>query len=1188
MRFVLKKLLAIVTHAQVLVVLLAFALMVFFSYRFMSAIERRHLLRDVDNVISNTQAYIEADLMEPETTLSVIAENVRAMILRGVGFNEVCEYLTDTTKYITTDERMMSYATRVYGVFDKFGGELWPGLAWTPPDDYVPQERPWYIAAVEANGKVGVTEPYLNRMLDSICITFARRIFDEEGQPLGVVCLDVLLDRIREYAVNAYVTEGSYGILLDKDFNVLAHPHPAYLGKHLRQMNDGASIQEDLLSGKSVIERKATDYNGNDSVLFVRQLKNGWYMGIIAYAKKYYQSVTDIGIILIMLGTALAAVLCTILLSIVAGKKKAEERTKIMLDATPLCANFWDKNYHNIDCSQEAIKLFEMQSKKEYLDRFNELSPEYQPDGKLSGEKSLELLKKTFDEGYCRFEWMHRKLNGEQIPCEITLIRVRFRNDYMVAGYTRDLREMKSIMEKMRDADECSKVLFDATPLSCFMIDNKNKIVECNEETARLFGLQDKSRFIDNVFDFFPEYQPTGELSKEKIIKYVDEAFEEGCCRFEWLHQKLNGEHIPTEVTLVRVKYMGEYAVACYIRDLREIKAMIAEMRRAEIAEESNKAKSDFLAKMSHEIRTPMNAILGITEIQLQDDTLPPVTKEALGRIYNSGDLLLGIINDILDLSKIEAGRLELVLTQYDVASMIHDIVLLNIMRYESKPIEFKLDVNETVPSVLVGDELRIKQILNNLLSNAFKYTQEGRIDLSVFIEPEKREEGSDVGLVFRISDTGQGMTEEQVRKLGDKYTRFNIETNRTTEGTGLGMNITLNLIQMMKGDIEIESTPGMGSTFTVRLPQGDAGFAPFGKEWAENLEQLNISKTAKTRNAQITREFMPYGRVLVVDDVETNIYVARGLMAPYGLSIDSALSGFEAIDKIRDGGVYDIVFMDHMMPKMDGIEAAKLIRGMGYKKPIIALTANALAGQAEMFLTNGFDGFISKPIDIRQLNAMLNKLIRDKQPPDVLENARRQKNTLYVSVKQKPSSIDQQLADFFVRDAEKAAEILETICINRCRRADDISMLVINAHAMKSALANIGEQELSEKALKLEQAGRERNTELILSEVPLFLEALEEVIEKNKPKPDVEEAETLDDVTEDARRFLRERLLVIQAACSRYDKRTAKETLAEIKEKSWPQPTRERLNTIAVHLLHSEFEEATMIAQELIPNVIP
>ncbi|MDR1836980.1 MAG: response regulator [Treponema sp.] len=1179
MRSIIKTLWKVVTHVQVLVVFLAFALMVFISYYFMSGIERKHMLRDVDNAIANTQAHIEADLLEPEATLGIIAENIRDMILNGASFDEVSKYIKNTTKYITSDEQMMSYVTRVYGVFDSFGGKMSSGTEWIQPDDYVPQERPWYKTALEAKGKVGITEPYQNRIQNDTCITFSRQIFDDDGNQIGIICLDILLDRIREYAVNTFVTEGSYGVLMDSNYNVIAHPHPSYLGKHMSQINDGPAIQDDLEHGLEVSERMSKDFNGNASVLFIRQLKNGWYMAIIAYAKKYYQSVTDIGFILVVLGLVLAAVLSAILLNIVHARKKAEERTRVMLDATPLCANFWDRNFNNIDCSQEAVKMFGLSSKKEYLERFGELSPAYQPDGKPSKEKGLEYVQRAYEEGHCRFEWLHCNLKGELIPCEITLVRVNYRNEYMVCGYTRDLRELKSMMTKMREADECTQVLFDATPLSCFMVDNQSRLLECNQETVRLFGLADKNEYINNFFNFFPEYQPSGEISREKFSGYLNEAFNEGYCRFEWMHQKLSGEAIPTEVTLVRVKFRSEYAVAGYIRDLRELKAMIAEMRRAEIAEESNKAKSEFLAKMSHEIRTPMNAILGITEIQLQDETLPSVTKDALERIYNSGDLLLGIINDILDLSKIEAGKLELVPVQYEIASLIHDTVKLNVMRYEGKAIEFVLNVDENIPAVLIGDELRLKQILNNLISNAFKYTYEGMINMSISLD-EQSSSGTSVMLVFTVSDTGQGMTGEQVRKLGDKFARFNMEANRKTEGTGLGMNITRNLIELMKGELSVESTPGMGSIFKVRLPQTCAGFAPLGKKLADNLMQLNIKNTAKMRNAQIAQEFMPYGRVLVVDDVETNLYVARGLMSPYGLSIDTALSGFEAVEKIRGGFDYDIIFMDHMMPRMDGIETVKIIRGLGYARPIIALTANALAGQAEMFLKNGFDDFISKPIDIRQLNAALNKYVRDIQPPEVIEESRRQKSNMFPQIKT-PAILEPQLAEFFVRDAEKALSVLEAICRNKCRRGDDIPVLVINVHAMKSALANIGEAELSLTADKIEKAGRDRDITTLLDELPAFLEFLKNVVERLKSAEDENEEELSASGAEIDRPFLREKLLAIKDACASLDKKTAKAALAELKQKIWPRSIKEQLSAIAERLLHSEFDEAAVIAQE-------
>jgi len=579
---------------------------------------------------------------------------------------------------------------------------------------------------------------------------------------------------------------------------------------------------------------------------------------------------------------------------------------------------------------------------------------------------------------------------------------------------------------------------------------------------------------------------------------------------------------------------------------------------------------------MSHEIRTPMNAILGITEIQLQDAALPSATKEALERIYNSGDLLLGIINDILDLSKIEAGKLELFPAQYDISSLIYDTVKLNIMRYESKPIKFELEVNENLPSVLIGDELRIKQILNNLISNAFKYTHEGRINMTLSLE--QGGDSSNITLVFVISDTGQGMTAEQVRKLGDKFSRFNTEANRMTEGTGLGMNITQNLIKLMNGNMSIESTPGMGSTFTVRLPQRCTGAPPIGKEQAENLMQLNIKNTSKIRNAQIMQEFMPYGRVLVVDDVESNLYVAKGLMAPYGLSIDIATSGFEAVDKIKDGNNYDVIFMDHMMPRMDGIEATKLIRSLGYTGSIVALTANALAGQEEMFLKNGFDDFISKPIDIRQLNNSLNKLIRDKKPAEVVEEARLQKDKLFAEVVHKEVTTA-QLAEFFVRDAIKAAAVLDAIAKNNCRRTDDLSLFVINVHAMKSALANVGETELSEFAKVLEQAGRNNNINLILAELPIFLDALYNVIGRFKQKEEENDNEAEIVNMEIERVYLLEKMLEIRNACKAMDKKTAKAVIAELKEKAWPRQVKEQLGVISELLLHSDFEEAAEAA---------
>ena len=407
-------------------------------------------------------------------------------------------------------------------------------------------------------------------------------------------------------------------------------------------------------------------------------------------------------------------------------------------------------------------------------------------------------------------------------------------------------------------------------------------------------------------------------------------------------------------------------------------------------ANAANKSKSSFLANMSHEIRTPMNTILGVTEIMLQDESMTEAeeARERLNKIYSSCNMLLGIINDILDFSKIEAGKLDIMPAMYYMASLINDSIRLNMMKIGDKPIEFELQIEEKLPAKFKGDELRIKQILNNLLSNAFKYTNEGKVIFSISCEPINNKEAM---LILCVKDTGRGMNEEQLKKLFSEYSRFDEESNRTIEGTGLGLSITQRLVHLMNGEIHAESEPNKGSLFCVRLPQGIIDSDVLGTELISNLKQFRMNDMFYTKRSQISRDPMPYGRVLVVDDVETNLYVAEGLLKPYKLNIETVNSGYAAIDKVHNNNNYDIIFMDHMMPGMDGIEATKRLRAMGYNSSIVALTANAVAGQADIFLENGFDDFISKPIDLRQLNSVLNKLIRDKQPEEVLKAARSQ-----------------------------------------------------------------------------------------------------------------------------------------------------------------------------------------------------
>jgi len=411
-------------------------------------------------------------------------------------------------------------------------------------------------------------------------------------------------------------------------------------------------------------------------------------------------------------------------------------------------------------------------------------------------------------------------------------------------------------------------------------------------------------------------------------------------------------------------------------------------------AEAASRSKSQFLATMSHEIRTPLNAIIGLSDIELQKN-LPADTRINLEKVRNSGGNLLSIINDILDISKIETGNFKLIPVDYDVPSLINDTVQLNIVRVGSKKIKFKLDLDETVPLRLFGDELRIKQILTNLLSNAFKYTKEGNVSLTV--RWEKRDDIA--WMIFAVQDTGQGIKKEDISRLFSEYHQLDAKANRHIEGTGLGLSITKNLVSLMDGRIGVESEHGKGSVFTVQFPQRIMDASPIGKTARQNLEAFRFKDIFHTQSLRLVRSYMPYGKVLVVDDVETNLDVAKGLMLPYGLNIDTAASGPEAIEKVKEAGKqnsasrYDLIFMDHMMPGMDGVETVRIIRNdlpgnYGRMVPIIALTANALAGNEKMFLANGFNAFIPKPIDVIQLDTALNTWVRNKQSPETLQMA--------------------------------------------------------------------------------------------------------------------------------------------------------------------------------------------------------
>ena len=772
-------------------------------------------------------------------------------------------------------------------------------------------------------------------------------------------------------------------------------------------------------------------------------------------------------------------------------------------------------------------------------------------------------------------EKVHSPLTGKEAYFET--VKAPIRQNGVVVGLVaiiRDITQRKAMEKDLAYQTTLFKTMLNSLPDAVFCKDLNFKYTLCNQYMANVFGKEMEDIIGKNdaqALGLPPDTATVADESDRRVVKEKNRiTYEERIPCADGVTRVYETVKSPL---IMNGEVIGIMAIG---RDVTRRKDMEEE------AKSASRAKSSFLANMSHELRTPLNVVIGLTDLTLEEEMTDGM-RVNLVKISNAGSTLLSIVNDILDFSKIESGKLTLSPVEYYTASLLNDIITLVITRLGEKPITFKLNINDDLPNKLHGDDLRVKQIYTNLLTNAIKYTREGSIELSVHCVRE----GGMVWMDVAVSDTGMGIPKDDIGSLFLDYYQVAANSNRNIEGTGLGLPITKRLIEMMDGEINVESEHGKGSTFRFRIKQGFVNDLALGADVSEKLRTFCYSDDKRVVSRKLVRVNLSYARVLVVDDMQTNLDVASGILHKYQMQVDCLNNGPAAIDRIKAGNpVYNAIFMDHMMPGMDGIETADNIRALGteYAKkiPIIALTANAIQGTDKMFYAHDFQAFITKPIDIMEMDSVLRKWVYDsnKHKDDAASDAVIDNSSEDESITIEIQGVDTKKGlSLYAGEMDIYLPLLRSYISNtpgtleklRSVTAENLHDYVISVHGLKGTSAGIGAEDIREKALELENLSRSgdlqgvlskngkliADTEIIVANVKAWLQQYDSKYAKPRLKsPD------------------KELLAKLRQCCENYDMSGIDEIMAELDKNDYDEDG-DLINWLKEKIVISEIDEA-------------
>ena len=1062
------------------------------------------------------------------------------------------------------------FAENETGLYGYINGKFYSGVNWTPPAGYVPTDRAWYKKTVERRNRSIVMEPYDDLQTGKKMLSLGKTLCDNYSVLIIDVSLDLIQKMIEETAADS---ESDMQMIISDYGVVVAHSDKGEVGKnYFKEKNPFVSKIAAQLSNT---KEDYFEFDHDDAHYIVYSVKflNDWHCVSVKDTTKVFAPLNKIFGVTIAVGLAIVVIIVTIMTNY-NRRRMAAEKLGMQLSAisgiyvTMYEIDFVNDTFTEVQNRQKELMAF-VGKHGENCHRVIRLITE-----NFSAPESREEMVDFVD-----FAKVNERLkNRNTITLEFLNAARQWRSArFIVSERLADGRISKA-MYLVEDIDEEKR---EREQLNAQVAANNNRIWTISKIYVTAYEIDITNdtfiRIKENIkeaTDLIGDADTSAQAMLNKVIQnVVDETFLEDVMNFadfgtleerlrdtdnvmieymyknnRWIRSRFLVSRRDADGNLTHVIWLGQDIT-------KEIKERTRLLNMSERALAASQAKSAFLSNMSHEIRTPINAVLGLNEMILRESNDNNVLAYAES-VRTAGTTLLGLVNDILDFSKIEAGKMEIIPVDYDISSVLNDLVNMIRIKADNKGLALVLNFDKEIPKLLHGDEIRIKQVITNVLTNAVKYTEKGSVTFGVTYE-KIPDEPNNIMLKVSIKDTGIGIKPEDIKKLFSEFERIEEERNRNIEGTGLGMNITKRLLEMMGSSLKVSSVYGEGSTFSFTI-----------KQTVVKWEQLGDYETAYKKSLEGRGKYRekfkaPNANILVVDDNQMNLVVFTSLLKHTNVKIDTAMSGDEGLTLAYDKK-YDIIFFDHMMPKKNGIETLHELKAQAdnpnLQTPTVCLTANAISGAREEYLAEGFDDYLTKPIDANKLEDMIIHYL----PPEKIElsesgeveetasevpdelKALQGQSWIDINVGMKNSgSVEAYLPllkIFYSSMDEKAAEI------ENFYAAGDYANYTIKVHALKSSARIIGAVAFGEDAQLLENAGKAEDVEYIRKHHAAFMETfksfkepLAKIFEKadndsEKPEADAEfMAEVFEEIKSAADDMDSERLEDILSELSDY-----------------------------------------------------